>query len=241
MTGEAVLKIEKLSFAYEKTNVLKDITFEGNLGEILVIAGPNGSGKTTLIKLMFDLLNRKKGEILVKNESSCNIAAKNQMFYLSSENILPAFLSGDEYVRMMCRLYDVTVDEKLYERLIQYYAMEHRIQNLIENYSHGMVKKIQLITAFLLQRDITVVDETLNGIDIEAKEASKILLRKLAEKGKLVMICTHDLELAEQIGDRAVLLYKGMMKSILDMRKEKVSLTEVFKQLVGFRESDYEI
>ena len=44
MTGEAVLKIEKLSFAYEKTNVLKDITFEGNLGEILVIAGPNGSG-----------------------------------------------------------------------------------------------------------------------------------------------------------------------------------------------------
>lgn len=241
MTGEVVLKMENLSFAYEKTNVLEDINLEGNLGEILVIAGPNGSGKTTLIKLMFDLLKCKNGEILVKNESNCNIEAKNQMFYLSSENILPAFLSGDEYVRMMCRLYDVTVDEKRYERLVQYYAMEHRIQNLIENYSHGMVKKIQLITAFLLQRDITVVDETLNGIDIEAKEASKILLRKLAQKGKLVIICTHDLELAEQIGNRAILLYKGNIKSILDIKNENVSLTEVFKQLTGFKESDYEI
>ena len=236
-----IVEFKNVYKSYGDKDILKGIDLNIPKGKIVGLLGPNGSGKTTLIKLMFDLLNRKNGEILVKNESSCNIAAKNQMFYLSSENILPAFLSGDEYVRMMCRLYDVTVDEKLYERLIQYYAMEHRIQNLIENYSHGMVKKIQLITAFLLQRDITVVDETLNGIDIEAKEASKILLRKLAEKGKLVMICTHDLELAEQIGDRAVLLYKGMMKSILDMRKEKVSLTEVFKQLVGFRESDYEI
>lgn len=142
---------------------------------------------------------------------------------------------------MMCRLYDIKIDEEKYKKLISYYAMEHRINHLIENYSHGMVKKIQLITAFILQSEITVVDETLNGIDIEAKEVSKILFRKLAEKDKLVIMCTHDLELAEKLGNRAILLYKGTVKDIVNLKEEDCNLTEIFKNLVGFKESDYEI
>ena len=237
----AVLEIKELSYAYDKTNVLEQVSFEGYPGELLVLAGPNGSGKTTMIKLLFDLLEKKQGEIRVFQQKHSELPQKKRMYYLSSENVLPQFLTGDEYVRMMCRLYDTKVDEELYASLIQYYAMEHRMQHLIENYSHGMVKKIQLITAFLLQVDITVVDETLNGIDIEAKEVSKVLLRKLVEKNKLVVMCTHDLELAEQIGNRAILLYKGVIQETVDLKNHPRSLTDIFKELIGFKETDYAI
>ena len=169
---KSILEINNLSYAYDKTKVLDNVAFQCNRGEVLVIAGPNGSGKTTLIKLLFGLLDNKKGSI---------------------------------------------------------------------NYSHGMVKKIQLITAFILQSEITVVDETLNGIDIEAKEVSKTLFRKLAEKDKLVIMCTHDLDLAEKLGNREILLYKGTVKDIVNLKEKDCNLTEIFKNLVGFKESDYEI
>lgn len=238
---KSILEINNLSYAYDKTKVLDNVAFQCNRGEVLVIAGPNGSGKTTLIKLLFGVLDNKKGSIKIFGSDNTDISHKKKMYYLSSENILPQFLTGDEYVRMMCRLYDIKIDEEKYKKLISYYAMEHRINHLIENYSHGMVKKIQLITAFILQSEITVVDETLNGIDIEAKEVSKILFRKLAEKDKLVIMCTHDLELAEKLGNRAILLYKGTVKDIVNLKEKDCNLTEIFKNLVGFKESDYEI
>lgn len=237
----AILEIKDISFAYDKTNVLEKVSFAGYPQELLVLAGPNGSGKTTMIKLLFDLLEKKQGEISVFQKPHKDLSQKKRMYYLSSDNVLPQFLTGDEYVRMMCRLYDVEVDEELYRSLIGYYAMEHRMDHLIENYSHGMVKKIQLITAFLLQTDITVVDETLNGIDIEAKEVSKVLLRKLVAKDKLVVMCTHDLELAQQIGDRAILLYKGVIREEVNLKEQQRNLTDIFKELIGFKETDYAI
>lgn len=235
-----ILKINDISYAYEKSNVLENVSFEGKINEVLVIAGPNGSGKTTLIKLIFDLLGRENGEIIVAGFDNRILQAKKRMIYLSSENNLPQFLTGDEYVRVMCKMYDVVVDEEKYGELVCYYDMKNHINHLIESYSHGMVKKIQLIVAFLIQTDITVVDETLNGLDIESKEVSKVLLTKLAQKNKLVMMCTHDLELAEQIANRVVVLYKGKVRDIVDLNKN-VSLVKIFKELIGFKESNYEI
>ena len=116
------------------------------------------------------------------------------------------------------------------------------MDKLIESYSHGMVKKVELIAAFLIQPDIVVIDETLNGIDLEAKEVSKVLINKLKEKGKSVIVCTHDLDLAEEIGERAILLYKGKKyKEVnLEVQKSK-SLTEIFREIIDFREDYYEI
>jgi ABC-2 type transport system ATP-binding protein len=238
-----VLQIKNIFFSYSNATVLKDITFSGKKGELIVLAGPNGSGKTTLIKLIFDLLERQKGEILVNGEDNRKMQVKNRILYLPSDNILPEFLTGDEYVRFICKLYEVKLDEELYKQLTIYYVIEDHIDEMIENYSHGMVKKIQLITAFLIKADITIIDETLNGIDIKAKEVSKVLLKKLSRKNKLVIMCTHDLELAELVGDRAILIYNGYICSEVDLidNKGKISLTELFKDMIGFEESNYEI
>ena len=242
-THTSILEVKNLSFAYNRSKVLKELSFCAEFGDFLVIAGPNGSGKTTLIKLIFDLLETQDGEILIDGGPQSVLAAKKRMLYLASDNVLPQFLTGHEYVRLMCKLYDKAVDEDLYRNLVAYYEMEDAVGELIEQYSHGMTKKIQLISAFLIQADILVVDETLNGIDIKAKEVSKVLLKKYAEKNKLVIMCTHDLELAEQIGQRAILLYNGELCADIDLNgnQEKVSLTELFRSLMCFEDADYEI
>ena len=239
----SALEVKNISFIYEgNVKVLDDVSFELRNEEILVVAGPNGSGKTTLIKLIFDLLEKQDGDILVNGKLNSSLEIKKKIMYLPSDNVLPDFLTGREYIDLMCRMYDNDQNEKILENLISYYSMDKDMDKLIESYSHGMVKKVELIAAFLIQPDIVVIDETLNGIDLEAKEVSKVLINKLKEKGKSVIVCTHDLDLAEEIGERAILLYKGKKyKEVnLEVQKSK-SLTEIFREIIDFREDYYEI
>ena len=239
----SALEVKNISFIYEgNVKVLDDVSFELRNEEILVVAGPNGSGKTTLIKLIFDLLEKQDGDILVNGKLNSSLEIKKKIMYLPSDNVLPDFLTGREYIDLRCRMYDNDQNEKILENLISYYSMDKDMDKLIESYSHGMVKKVELIAAFLIQPDIVVIDETLNGIDLEAKEVSKVLINKLKEKGKSVIVCTHDLDLAEEIGERAILLYKGKKyKEVnLEVQKSK-SLTEIFREIIDFREDYYEI
>lgn len=242
--GNINLKVNNISFSYDtKKKVLNDISFLLNKGEKLVIAGPNGSGKTTLIKLIFDLLQKQEGEIKVLGIDNTEIEAKTKMMYLPSDNILPDFLSGQEYVDLMLKMYDKEKDIGLLNKLVEYYSMTNYMDELIENYSHGMVKKIELISAFLIKPEVLIIDETLNGIDLEAKEVSKILIKKLVSKNKSVIICTHDLLLAEEVGDRAILIHKGNIYCDIDLNcgKNKGKLTEIFKEIIKFKEESYEI
>lgn len=237
-----LLTVNDLSFSYQRDLfVLHNLNFSCNSGELFVIAGPNGSGKTTLIKLIFDLLNMQNGSIKIGEENHETLAAKKRILYLPSEDLLPRFLTGNEYIRLLCKMYDCPFNDSLYEKLLVYYSMQDSIHKLIESYSHGMAKKIQLIAAFLIQTDITIVDETLNGIDIKAKEVSKVLLKKLVAKNKLVLLCTHELELAQEIADQALLLYHGDLCANVNMKESTKSLTDMFKEMISFEEKNYEI
>lgn len=163
--------------------------------------------------------------------------------YLQSDNLLPVFLTGEEYIKLMCKMYEHRFEKSLYLQLVEYYEMKGITDHLMEEYSHGMMKKIQLISAFLIQPDIIIIDETLNGIDIKAKEISIILMKKMRKKGKLVLLCTHDLLLAEQIGNRVELINNGNIfaEITLPFEEEDKSLVSTFKEMIKFEESKYEL
>lgn len=244
MTNSTILSVRDICFSYnEKKKVLNNVTFEVCSGEILVIAGPNGSGKTTLIKLIFDLLELQSGEIKIAGKENTKVEIKKDILYLPSDNILPEFLTGYEYIKLMCGMYDKDLNMNLFSKLVNFYAMNDRINELIECYSHGMTKKLQLICAFLIQPKVIVIDETLNGIDIEAKEITKVLIKKVKEKGSSFMFCSHDLELCEEIGERALLMSNGEIKKeiLISELGNGVTLSKMFKDIIRFEESEYEI
>ena len=167
---------------------------------------------------------------------------KKNMIYLPGDNNIPEFLTGHEYVELMCRLYEFEGNTETLKRLSNYFSMDKYMGDLIESYSHGMKKKVQLICAFYIKPDFIVIDETLNGIDIKAKEVSKQLIKELA-KQKTVLLCTHDLEFAEEIGDRAILMYEGHIYQDIhmDQIRGKTTLLNLFKEIINFEELAYEI
>ena len=239
-----ILNIKEVTFEYDKgKKVLDCINMNIGLGELPVLVGPNGSGKTTLMKLIFDLLKLQKGEILISGKDNKAIESKKRAIYLPSDNLLPEFLTGHEYIKLICDLYDCKCDYTLMNKLLKYYSMEEHVKELIETYSHGMVKKIQLITAFLIQPDLIVIDETLNGIDIEAKEVTKVLMRQIIKKNKSVFVCTHDLDFAKEIGSRVIIMHKGTIYNDMDIKdlSSDISLTDMLRDIVNFEDSAYEI
>ena len=139
----SALEVKNISFIYEgNVKVLDDVSFELRNEEILVVAGPNGSGKTTLINFIFDLLEKQDGDILVNGKLNSSLEIKKKIMYLPSDNVLPDFLTGREYIDLLCRMYDNDQNEKILENLISYYSMDKDMDKLIESYSHVMLKKV---------------------------------------------------------------------------------------------------
>jgi ABC-2 type transport system ATP-binding protein len=83
-----------------------------------------------------------------------------------------------------------------------------------------MQKKLLLSSAFLLRRRLTVIDETLNGVDLDAVEVCKAEFREMRSRGQSVLLCSHDFSLLEEVADRVLVLRAGSLVANLEVRAE---------------------
>lgn len=203
------LTVSHLSFGYTATTeVLSDVNLNIERGDVVGLIGPNGSGKSTLIRCISDLLQIRGGAILVAGTSHTSLEAKTSMMLLASNDDIPEFLTGAEFVDLNHRMYGVSKNPKTIATLFERYAMKHRDNSLIEDYSHGMRKKLQLITALSLRRPLTIIDETLNGVDLDSLFHAEEDIRGLREAGG-VLVCSHDFRFLEAVCNRIVVLESG--------------------------------
>jgi ABC-2 type transport system ATP-binding protein len=209
----ALLEISNIQFAYTSgVPVLRGVSLSVSPGEIVGLIGPNGSGKSTLIKLVFDILASQAGSIRIAGEPHVSKAAKLDAIYLASNDYLPEFLTGTEYLELLARLYDEKLTRAAIREEFRRLGMSNREADLVEDYSHGMRKKVQLVAALLFQRPLSVVDETLNGIDLDALYTCEEGFRSLRRGGRSVLVCTHDFALLERIADRVMMLNGGRIE-----------------------------
>jgi ABC-2 type transport system ATP-binding protein len=209
-----LLEIEHLRYSYDgRINVVADISVSIEPGTIVGLIGPNGSGKSTLIKSVFDLLRLQSGSIRLGGHEHTSVEAKKQGIYLASNDYLPEFLTAREYVTLMAKLFELDVDHGQAAELFKLFSMEGRYDDLVEGYSHGMRKKTQLITALLMRRPLTVIDETLNGIDLEALHLAEKQFQLIRNEGRSIILCTHDFAVLERLADRIIFLDLGQLVS----------------------------
>lgn len=222
-----MIKTKNLKKVYPKTTALKSINIRIPKSRITGLVGPNGSGKTTLIQCILNHIDYE-GEITWNDETS-------DVFFIPDENILPDLLSGKEYLLFIQSIYKVKNDQ-LKESLITSYAMNHELDKMIQSYSYGMKKKIQLIAGFMINPEIMILDEIFRGLDIEAILATKRLLIEYAAKGGSVLLSSHDILAVEQMTSHIILLIKGDVVAegsadLLRQKYSKNSLEEVFVHL----------
>ncbi|SCJ60460.1 ABC-type transporter ATP-binding protein EcsA [uncultured Clostridium sp.] len=234
-----MLNIRNLTKQYAGGKKAVDgLTLDVQSGEIFGFIGHNGAGKTTTLRAVAGILDFDEGEITVDGKSIVSepVAAKQIMAFLPDNPDMYEFLSGIAYLKFIADIYGIPKEKR--EALIAKYAdafeMTGALGSPIASYSHGMKQKLALISAFMRQPKLLILDEPFVGLDPSAAHLMKGFLRELCDAGGAVFFSTHVLEVAEKLCDRVAIIRNG--KLVVQGKMADIvgdsSLEEVFLELV---------
>lgn len=230
-----MLKITNLNKTYANGKVgIKDLSLSISAGDICAFIGPNGSGKTTTIRCVVGTLDFNEGEILIDNHSVKNdpMACKKITAYIPDNPDIYTTLTGNEYLNFIASVYRIPVAER--DKAIQYYAEQWELTKdlglPIKSYSHGMRQKLVLISAFMRNPKLLVLDEPFVGLDPQASFTLKNIMREFVKNGGAIFYSTHVLEVAEKLCNKVVMIKDGAVIKQGTMKEIKAdkSLEEVF-------------
>ncbi len=216
-------------------------------GQIFGLIGANGAGKTTLIRILTGQIEPTRGSVLVNGRSPQQTETKRLIGYVPDSDLIFPKLTAKEFLLFVGQVHglDLGTIRARTQMLLSLLEMTDRANCLMETYSRGMKKRIQLAAALIHNPTILVLDEPMLGFDPEMMVLIRSLLRTLAENTTTVIISTHDLATAQEICDSALILFAG--KSLVAGGVEEImadnnakSLTDAYLRIVGaaHREGD---
>jgi len=206
----AIIELTDISKSYNNTQVINNISFSVNQGEIFGLLGPNGAGKTTILRMVLDIIKSDSGSIKVF-DSTLDYAAKDRIGYLPEERGLYKTTKITEHLVYLAQLKGIPkkqAQEKA-EDLLRLIGMYDHKDKKVEELSKGMQQKIQFIAAIIHDPDIIVVDEPFSGLDpVNTRLIINILLEQ-KKAGKTIILSTHIMEQVQTLCDRILMINKG--------------------------------
>ena len=213
-----VLKIDHLTGGYAGVPVIKDINLEIKPGEALGLIGLNGAGKSTTIKHILGLLRPQKGKISVNGiELSSNPSAfKKQVSYIPEMPVLYPELTLQEHLELTILSYnlDKKKAKKRAKELLQQFRLDDKLDWLPIHFSKGMKQKVMIVTAFLADTQLLVIDEPFTGLDPLAVANLIALIKQAVDNGKMILMSTHILADAEQAISNYAVLNNGTIEVV---------------------------
>lgn len=224
--GEKVLELKNVFKMRGKRQVLKDINFSINKGEICGFVGRNGAGKTTLIKIITGMLSPDKGEIIIceKNLKNQREQALKNIGAVVETPEMYEYMTGRQNLNYVASvLENVTKNEV--EDVIKFSNLGNKIDEKVKKYSLGMKQRLGLAQALMGNISLLILDEPTNGLDpMGVVELKKTINTLVEEKGVTVFISSHILSEIENICTKVVFIDDGKIISVQQMKDEfKVS------------------
>lgn len=205
---------------YSKTypggkRAVDDLSLTVEDGEIFGFIGHNGAGKTTTLRAVAGVLEFDQGTITIDGHDIRRepVAAKRVTAFLPDNPDLYDFLTGIQYLNFIADLYEIPGDVRT-ARIARYgdaFELTGSLGSAIGSYSHGMRQKLALISAFLRQPRLLILDEPFVGLDPTASHTLKGLLAELCAQGGAVFFSTHVLEVAEKLCHRIAIIQNGRL------------------------------
>jgi ABC-2 type transport system ATP-binding protein len=207
-----ILELEHISKSYSNKQVIDNISFSVDQGEIFGLLGPNGAGKTTTLRMMLDIIKPESGNIKVFGKE-LNPVSKDRIGYLPEERGLYKKSKVIELLVYLAQLKGMTKTRAVEdaESLLQSIEMLEHKDKKIEELSKGMQQKIQFIATIIHNPDLIVVDEPFSGLDPVNTQIIKNILLEQKKGGKTIILSTHMMEQAEVMCDRILMINKGMV------------------------------
>ena len=234
-----MLKIEHLTKHYGGKKAVDDLSLTIEAGEIYGFIGHNGAGKTTTLKSVVGILPFEEGRVEIDGISVTEdpLNCKKKMADIPDNPDLYDFMTGIRYLNFIADIFGVGAQERQ-ERIRRYADLFELTEDLaqpISAYSHGMKQKLAIISAWIHEPKLIIMDEPFVGLDPKASHLLKQMMRELCDRGGAIFFSTHVLEVAEKLCDKVAIIKGGRLirSGTMEEVKGDDSLEEVFLELEG--------
>lgn len=234
-----MLKIEHLTKKFGEQTAVDDLNLHIAPGEIYGFIGHNGAGKTTTLKSVVGILRFDEGEILIDGRSikSDPIGCKRQIAYIPDNPDLYDYMTGIRFLNFIADIFGIQSSVRQ-ERINKYADAFNLTENLsqpIASYSHGMKQKLAIISAWIHNPKLIIMDEPFVGLDPKASHLLKEMMREVCNNGGAIFFSTHVLEVAEKLCDKVAIIKDGKLirSGTMEEVKGDESLEQVFLELEG--------
>ncbi|MEL6382855.1 MAG: ABC transporter ATP-binding protein [Cyanobacteria bacterium J06626_18] len=212
-----VLATHNLAKSYgrgkRRFEAVKGVSLTLHQGEVLAFLGPNGAGKTTTIKMIAGLVRPDKGQVSIlgedphrKAKSLRQIGAvlegnRNLYWRLTPEENLEYFGVLRRVPRRVARRRGI--------ELLDRFGLQEKRRTPVQKLSRGMQQKVAIAVSLIHNPQLLLLDEPTLGLDVEASETVKQLVRQIAREGCAILLTTHQLDVAEELSDRVAIIRQG--------------------------------
>ena len=238
-----VIDVENLTKRYGDLTAVDALSFHVPAGQVLGLVGPNGARKTTTLRTLAGIIRPTSGRVAVAGVSMADdpIGAKRQLAFIPDEPQLFDYLTVEEHLRFVARLYGVADAERRIDPLLDEMELAHKRTAFPGELSRGMKQKLQTACGLLHDPRVLILDEPLTGLDPAAIRRMKGTIVARAAAGAAVILSSHLLSLVEELCTRVLVLQSGRrvalgtLEEIVAERPELAGrpLEDVFLALTG--------
>lgn len=214
---ETIIKVEHLSKKFGDNEVLKDINYEIKQGEVVVIIGPSGSGKSTFLRCMNLLETPTSGQILFEGQDITN--PKNDIFKMREKmgmvfqnfNLFPnmSVLDNITLSPVKVKKENKQAAETYAKELLQTVGLPDKANAYPQSLSGGQQQRIAIARALAMKPDVMLFDEPTSALDPEMVGEVLSVMQRLAKEGMTMVIVTHEMGFAKEVGDKIVFMDGG--------------------------------
>lgn len=210
-----MIQLQNLYKCYGNVEAVDNLCLEVPEGELFCFLGPNGAGKTTSIKMMTGLVRPDAGQITLAGIDALKdpVAARKALGYIPDMPFLYERLTAMEFLYFTGDLYHMPREEvrEKAPRQLEIFGLMDRAHTLTKDLSHGMRQRVIYAATLMHEPKVLLVDEPFIGLDPHSIRLIKDLLREHTRRGMTVLMTTHILAIAEEIGDRIGIIDQGRL------------------------------
>lgn len=241
--GVSVIEVDGLQKLYDDFPAVQGLSFEVGPGEVLGLVGPNGAGKTTTIRSIAGIIIPTRGRIRIAGHDLATdpVAAKAELAFIPDEPHLFEYLTVEEHLRFIGRLYGVRDVGSRIPGLLEELDLADKRGALPGELSRGMKQKLAIACGLLHEPKALLLDEPLTGLDPVGIRRMKATIMRRAAAGSAIILSSHLLHLVEEICTRLLVLRRGRIVAFGTIAEivasrpdlETRRLEDVFLALIG--------
>ena len=216
------IEVDGLTKLYGDFTAVHELSFSVRPGEVIGLVGPNGAGKTTTLRCLAGIIPPSRGTVRICGFDMARqpIEAKRRLAFFSDEPRLFDYLTVNQHLTFVARIYGVADYEQIGRQLLEELEIADKANNLPVELSRGMKQKLAIACGLLHSPQVVFFDEPLTGLDPIGIRRMKDSILKRARAGVAILISSHLLHLLEEVCSHVLILKAG--RKIIDGAMEEV-------------------